>query len=146
MTWEENKSKFLNVYQKDILKWHEHNSRRIYVDIPANRLTDISRFLFSDLKARFIIASGVDTPRGLIEILYHFDFFQLPQVLSIRVMIDRQKPEINSIAPIIKGAEWIEREITELLGVKFKNHPNPQHLLLPHDWPDGKYPLRRDYE
>jgi len=52
--------------------------------------------------------------------------------------------EVDSIAPVIKGAEWIEREINELLGVTFKNHPDMKHLILPEDWPEGKYPLRRD--
>ncbi len=127
-----------------ILKWFEHNSKRIYVDINLEDLVIFSQYLFQDLGARFIVASGMDTPRGVIEILYHFDFYQLPQVLSLRIDVDKSQPEVESLAHIIKGTEWIEREIAELLGVKFKNHPNPEHLLLPSDWPEGKYPLRRD--
>lgn len=146
MTWNEIKEKIQSTFEKDILKWYEHNSTRIYVDIPADQLVAFCRYLYFELKARFIIASGVDTPKNIIEILYHFDFFQLPQVLSLRILLDRNKPEVESLAPMIKGTEWIEREIAELLGIKFKNHPNPAHLLLPDDWPEGKYPLRRDYE
>lgn len=146
MTWEEIKTEIQSTFKSDILKWHEYNSKRIYADIPSDQLIAFSRFLFFELGARFIIASGVDTPNGVIEILYHFDFNQLPQVFSLRVMLDRKKPEIESLAPMIKGTEWIEREIAELLGVKFNNHPNPEHLLLPLDWPEEKYPLRRDYE
>ena len=39
-------------------------------------------------------------------------------------------------------AEWIEREIWEMLGINFKGHPNLKRLLLAEDWPEDKYPLR----
>jgi NADH:ubiquinone oxidoreductase subunit C len=46
---------------------------------------------------------------------------------------------------VMYAAEWIEREMWELLGIRFRNHPDLRHLLLSDDWPEGKYPLRRDY-
>ena len=144
MTWKEIEKKIHQQFDNKILKWYIHNDQRIYVDINPADLKDFSRFIFEDLGARFIIASGVDTPRGGIEILYHFDFFKLPQVLSLRIFTKKPELEVESIANIIKGTEWIEREIAELLGVKFKNHPDMRRLLLPDDWPEGKYPLRRD--
>ncbi|MCD6117215.1 NADH-quinone oxidoreductase subunit C [bacterium] len=144
MTWEEIKSDIQKNFGKKIKKWAEHNSRRIYIDIDNEDIEEFTRYIFKELKGRFIIASGVDTPYGVIEILYHFDFFQLPQVLSLRIKTEKPDPEVASIAAIIKGAEWIEREIAELLGVNFKGHPDMKHLLLPDDWPEGSYPLRRD--
>ncbi|MDI6641206.1 MAG: NADH-quinone oxidoreductase subunit C [Elusimicrobiota bacterium] len=50
------------------------------------------------------------------------------------------------MTPIIKGAEWIEREIWEMLGINFKNHPNLKRLLLATDFPEGIYPLRQKWE
>ncbi len=144
MTWEEITQKIRDRFKKKIIKWFEHNEHRIYVDIDPADLVEFARFLFEDLQARFIIASGVDTPRGGIEILYHFDFYQMPYVFSVRVFIKKPKLEVESLAPYIKGAEWIEREMNELLGLKFNNHPNMKHLILPDDWSEGKYPLRRD--
>lgn len=144
MTWKEIEKKIHQKFDDKILNWLEHNDRRIYVDVEPAHLVEFSRFLFEDLQARFIIASGVDTPRGVIEILYHFDFYQLPQVFSLRVAVKKPELTVDSLAPYIKGTEWIEREINELLGVKFENHPNMKHLILPDDWPKGKYPLRRD--
>jgi Ni,Fe-hydrogenase III component G len=44
---------------------------------------------------------------------------------------------------MIKGAEFIEREMHDLLGIDFPGHPNLVRLILPEDWPDGVYPLRR---
>ena len=144
MTWKETEKIIRKQFGDKIQKWVVHNKNRIYVDIRPDDLVEFSRFIFDGLNARFIIASGVDTPRGGVEILYHFDFFQLPQVFSLRVFVKKPGLEIESVAPAIKGTEWIEREIAELFGVRFKNHPNPAHLLLPEDWPEGKYPLRRD--
>lgn len=144
MTWEDIAKKIHDKYDEKIQKWFEHNEHRIYVDIDPKDLVEFGRFLFEDLQARFIIASGVDTPRGGIEIIYHFDFYQLPQVFSVRVFLKKPELEVESLAPYIKGTEWIEREIHELLGVNFRNHPNMVHLILPDDWPEGNYPLRRD--
>ena len=60
--------------------------------------------------------------------------------------LDKEDLRIDSLTPIMKGAEWIEREIHELFGVEFKGHPRLIKLLLPDDWPDNLYPLRRDYK
>lgn len=144
MIWNEIKADIKGAFDSKILKWYEHNDTRIYVDIEPADLVEFSKYLFEKLGSRFIIASAVDTPRGGIEILYHFDFFQLPQVFSLRVFLPKPKPEVDSLASVIKGTEWIEREMAELFGITFRNHPNPIHLLLPDDWPEGNYPLRRD--
>ncbi len=144
MTWKQIKKEIKNKFDNKILKWYEHNDNRIYVNINPEDLVEFTTYLFKELKARFIIASGVDTPRGGIEILYHFDFYQLPQVFSLRVFLKKPDIEVESLTSIISGTKWIEREIHELLGVNFKNHPDLKHLLLPEDWPEGNYPLRRD--
>jgi Ni,Fe-hydrogenase III component G len=144
MQWAEIEAKIKDRFGDQILKWAAHNERRIYIDIPIPLLRDFSGFLFNDLGARFIIASGVDTPRQGIEILYHWDFFQMPQVFSLRVFVPKSDLKVPSLADIISGTKWIEREINELLGIEFTGHPDMRHLLLPDDWPKGKYPLRRD--
>ncbi|MCK4504279.1 MAG: NADH-quinone oxidoreductase subunit C, partial [Candidatus Aegiribacteria sp.] len=46
----------------------------------------------------------------------------------------------------IEAFNWIEREISELLGVTFTGHPDPRKLLLADNWPECVYPLRQDYE
>ena len=105
----------------------------------------VATHIFKDLGARFNIASGVDL-RHHMEILYHFTIEEINLLISLRVKISKEKLEIDSLAPIFKGADWIEREMHELLGINFKGHPNLQRLLLSEDWPEGVYPLRRDYK
>lgn len=127
-----------------IVSFDEKSSTRYYLELRPEDIPEVSRFLFQDLEARFQIASGVDTPTA-IEILYHWAFDRLNCLVTVRTKLDRENPEIESIASIFKGAEWIEREMWELLGITFRGHPDMRHLLLRDDWPEGKYPLRRDY-
>jgi Ni,Fe-hydrogenase III component G len=117
--------------------------RRIYVDIKAFDLPEIAGYVFNELKGRFMIMTGVDT-HDAIEVLTHFGLDEAGIVLSLRTFASKPACEQPSLTPMIKGAEYIEREIHELLGVNFIGHPNQKHLLLPDDWPDGKYPLRRN--
>ena len=144
MQWAEIETKIRERFGTQIQKWTVHNDRRIYADIPVSLLEPCVQTIFTELGARFIIASGVDTPRGVVEILYHFDFYQLPQVFTLRISVDKSNLTVKSLSAVIEGAKWIEREIHELLGVGFDGHPDMRHLLLPDDWPEGNYPLRRD--
>lgn len=127
-----------------IIDWQEKSSRRVYFTVKKEDIVEVVRFLFKDLKLRFSIASGIDTPEAL-ELLYHFSNDKQGEFYSVRTFIaDKKNPEIASIAPIFPGAEWAEREIWEMLGIKFTGHPNLKRLLLAEDWPEGKYPLRHD--
>ena len=122
----------------------EKSPRRIFIDVLPGDVPEATRVLFKDMGARFQIASGVDTPTA-IEILYHRAFDGLDGLVSVKTKLDRETPEIDSVAHICVATEWIEREMWELLGITFRGHPDMRHLLLLDDWPEGKYPLRRDY-
>ncbi|MCX5656893.1 MAG: NADH-quinone oxidoreductase subunit C [Candidatus Omnitrophica bacterium] len=127
-----------------IISWSERSPKRIYFSIKPDDILEVVTLLFKELRLRFATASGYDTTSG-IEILYHFSFDKEGTIFSVRVLLeDKKKLEIDSISNLFKGAEWIEREIWELLGVNFKSHPNLKHLLLIDDWPEGKHPLRHD--
>ncbi len=131
-------------FRNKIENIYVHNERRIYVDLKdKNDIKEVAHYVFYDLGMRFNIASGVDARRHL-EILYHFSNDFKGQIITFRVKIDKENPEIVSIASVFKAAEWIEREIWELLGINFIGHPNLKRLLLAEDWPEGKCPLRHD--
>lgn len=129
-----------------ILQWTEASPRRIYFSIDKKDIVGTVKFLFRELSLRFSTASATDTPEGF-EILYHFSHDAAGQYYSVRVTLkDKSKPEIDSITPLFPGAEWIEREMWELVGIKFTGHPNLKRLLLAEDWPEGEYPLRQKHE
>lgn len=129
-----------------ISDWQQALPRRIYFSVKPQDIKSVAEVLFRELKLRFAIASGQDTPAGL-EILYHFSFDKTGEMFSVRVLIkDKKNPEIDSLAVLFPAAEWIEREMWEMLGINFIGHPNLKRLLLAEDWPEGKYPLRHKYE
>ena len=128
------------------ISWQEHSLRRVYFTVKKEDIFEVSKFLFKELGLRFVTASGVDTKEAL-EIVYHFSDDTSGAVYSVRVLLeDKLYPEVDSLAPIFSAAEWIEREMWEMLGINFKNHPNLKRLLLAEDWPQGKYPLRQEHE
>ncbi len=128
---------------KKILNWEEPAKDRVYATFKREDLIEVARYLFEELDARLATASGVDT-RKAIEVLYHFAFDRIGLMFTVKIILEKPDIVVESITPVIRGAEWIEREIHEMLGVDFKNHPNLKHLLLKEDWPEGHYPLRRD--
>ena len=129
---------------KKVISWYQHSPKRFYISIRPQDIREAASILFNGLSLRFAIATGVDTPCG-IEILYHFTSDKSGELFSLRVLIeDRKNPSIDSLTSIFPAAEWIEREMWELLGINFTGHPNLKHLLLIDDWPEGKYPLRKE--
>ncbi len=120
------------------------NTKRLMIHIPKNSLLEIAEYLFRDLGYRYIIVTAMDSKEGF-EIIYHFSDDSSGWIMNLNVMLQRNKPEIESLTPVVYGTEWIEREIMDLLGIKFLNHPKPERFLFAEDWPEGKYPLRRDY-
>ena len=121
-----------------------HSSRRTYLRIPREKVYGFAKFLFKEKGCRLSIATGIDTRDG-IEILYHFSLDEAGTYYSIKTVIPKDDPKIKSIAPFLPAANWIEREIHELLGVDFVGHPNLKPLLTAETWPSDLYPLRRDY-
>ncbi len=132
-------------FKEDILDIIDKSPKRVYIEIKPDSIREVAKYIFKDLGARFNIASGVDA-REHMEILYHFTFEDINLLISFRVKLEKSKLEIDSLASVFEGANWIEREIHELLGINFKGHPDLRKLLLPDNWPKGVYPLRRDYK
>ncbi len=145
LTREEILNELKKRFKDDIIDFFDKSPKRVYIEIKPESLVKVATYIFKDLEARFNIASGVDT-RTHIEILYHFSLEYINVLISLRVKLNRERPEVDSLAPVFQGANWIEREMHELLGIDFKGHPDLRRLLLADEWPKGVYPLRTDYE
>jgi NADH-quinone oxidoreductase subunit C len=79
-----------------------------------------------------------------MEIVYHLFSFDKRHKIALKTSVSRDG-EIDSVTPVWKAANWHEREIAELFGVTFRNHPDPRRILLPEDWNQG-HPMRKDWE
>jgi Ni,Fe-hydrogenase III component G len=122
-----------------------HSPRRVYIRIERDLAFDLARYLYREKGCRLSTATGIDTRDGF-EILYHFSRDPTGVYYTVKTIVPKDDPKIRSLAVFLPAANWIEREIRELLGVEFVGHPNPAPLLTPEDWPADKYPLRRDYD
>lgn len=129
-------------FNSDILRLMILQRRRIVVQIRKESLLEIANYFLDELKYRFIIASGMVADSGY-DILYHFSDDRQGYVVSLKVNIEGVKPEVESLANMINAANWIEREIHELFGIKFKNHPNLTKLISDGNWKEDEHPYAR---
>jgi NADH-quinone oxidoreductase subunit C len=79
-----------------------------------------------------------------MEVYVHLYSYKNQQAVALKVKIDRDQPEIDSLVPLWQGANWPECEAYDLLGIRFKGHPNLIRIFLGENWVG--YPLRKDYE
>ncbi|PED18840.1 NADH-quinone oxidoreductase subunit C [Bacillus toyonensis] len=79
-----------------------------------------------------------------MEVYVHLFSYGKKQSVAVKVKLDREVPQVESVTELWKGADWPEREAYDLLGIAFKGHPNLSRILMPDDWVG--YPLRKDYE
>ena len=90
--------------------------------------------------------TGIDngTETNTMEVIYTLYSIPFNQSLNIKVVLDRINPEIESLSSIWKSANWLEREVFDMYGIKFLNHPDLRRILMPADW-EG-FPLLKDYK
>ena len=87
--------------------------------------------------------TGLDTGEKLM-VLTHL--FGLGVEVTVKTAVDRKNPVVSSITDLIPGAMFYEREVYDLLGVKFRGHPDLRRLVLSEDWPEDAHPLRKDFK
>jgi NADH-quinone oxidoreductase subunit C len=143
MQQEELKNRLSEIRDK-LIGIEETTERRIYLSCEAENAHAVNKFLFEDLSLRFTIITGIDSD-DCFEVLYHYANDESGCFVTVKAFIhNRDKPAIESITPLVPGAEWIEREVHDILGIDFVNHPNLTRLILADDWPEGVYPLRKE--
>jgi len=118
----------------------------VRVEIEKQAVRAAADYLHNDLQARFLITAGTDRRdlRGDYAITHIFSLDESHLYVLLDMSIDPQDMRVDSITPIIPGAGWAEREARDLIGIHPEDHPDPRRLVLPDDWPDGVYPLRKD--
>jgi NADH-quinone oxidoreductase subunit C len=121
-----------------------HAPRRTYIKVPREQVPALAKFLFKDKGCRFSIATGIDTREG-VEIIYHFTLDEAGTYYNIKTVVPKDDLKIKSLTSFLPAANWIEREMHELLGVDFTGHPDLKPLLTAESWPSHLHPLRRDY-
>jgi NADH-quinone oxidoreductase subunit C len=145
MDAEFNIEKFKEKFNSEILEILIKNQRRVIISIRSDSLVNIADYLFKVVGLRFIIASALQSRRGF-EIHYHFSKDSTGLILNIHVILDKDIPQIESLSNMFNASNWIEREIHELFGINFLNHPNQEKLISEGNWAEGVYPLRKEFK
>ncbi|HUS47494.1 MAG TPA: NADH-quinone oxidoreductase subunit C [Phycisphaerae bacterium] len=124
---------------------HQCTERRGIARIDPARTVEVARKMIAMDGSRLATATGIDVRDG-IDVLYHWAIEPQGVVVTLKVLAARPEMEVESIANVVTGANWIEREMHDLLGANFRNHPDMRRLILDDSWPEGVYPLRKDFD
>ena len=131
-------------FYDDTVAISQDKPNRSIVTIRPGAIADVAEYLYRSEGYRFIIASAMHTRKGF-EIFYHFSFDAEGLVLSLHVILDKDKPRIESLSNMFSASNWIEREMHELFGIDFLHHPNQEKLLSEGNWAEGVYPYRKEF-
>lgn len=137
--------KFREQFEGVILDVVETSHKRMTISVKPEAILNIGEYLYKDAGFRFIIASALHTRKGF-EIHYHFSRDEIGLILNIHVILDKDDPQIESLSNMFSASEWIEREMHELFGINFRNHPNQEKLISDGNWAEGVYPYRKEFK
>ena len=125
---------------------YDRNELTIWID--RAHLIGAMTFLRDDSQLRFNLLCDVtcvdwypSEPR--FEVVYHLLSIPEKERVRLKARLDGSSPAIESVTSVWPSANFYEREVFDLFGVRFTGHPNLQRIMMPDDW-EG-HPLRKDY-
>ena len=118
------------------------------VVVKPGRIIDICKTLRDDSSVSFkylSVIAAIDyhpqSPR--FAVVYNLYSHRYHDRITLKAFLDDTAPVIDSVTSVWSTADWHEREAYDLMGIKFKGHPNLKRILLPQDWKG--FPLRKEY-
>ncbi|MDH4332745.1 MAG: NADH-quinone oxidoreductase subunit C [Desulfobulbaceae bacterium] len=114
--------------------------------VPLHRYVEMVAFLKNSalLDMNFLLHVTAVDRLDRFEVLAHLLSADRGHNILVRCALDRQYPEIPSLSPLFAGAIWHEREVFDLFGIRFSNHPDLRRLFLEDNFPG--HPLRKDFD
>lgn len=120
-------------------------SGQLFLLIEPARIVDVCRFLKTSRHMRLSGVTALDwhplEPR--FEVVYLLHSIDKNERIRLKCKLGGERAEIDSVTSIWKGANWYEREVFDLFGITFRNHPDMKRIMMPEGW-EG-HPLRKDY-
>lgn len=125
----------------------EEGGQWLTVNIDANEWPSLARQLRNDpdLYFDFLFCLTCIDWKTHLTMVYHLNSTKFRHNIVVKAKLDAAKPAIETVSNIWRTAEFHEREVYEMFGVDFINHPDLRLLILPDGW-EGKNPLRKDFD
>lgn len=119
------------------------------ITVKQGSLHEVARFLHDEPELEFeyiVHVSSVDWPddEERFEVVYEVYSIRRRQRIRLKTRVSESDPVVDSLTDIWKGADFMEREVYDMMGIRFRNHPDLRRVLLPDDYNEG-YPLRKDF-
>jgi NADH-quinone oxidoreductase subunit C len=136
----------VEAFDADAIKGGKFHHGEVTLEIAPARITSVCGYLKYDQKfVRLSSVTAVDRyptePR--FEVVYHLHSIERNERVRLKCRLPGQDPAIESVTSVWRGANWYEREVFDLFGIRFTGHPDLRRIMMPDDW-EG-YPLRKDY-
>lgn len=146
MTNEEILAKLQEAFPEVALRVQTEETKDFTLIVPTERLVDVATHLRDHLGFDYLSdVTSVDYS-DRFEVVYHlFSVKRGGGVLTLKVHLpDKEHPAVDSVTPIWPGANYQEREVYDLMGIFFRNHPDLRRIMLWDGFPG--HPLRKDFE
>lgn len=126
---------------------YEEGSEWVTINVEVNELLPFMEQLRNDsaLSFNYLFCLTCIDWKTHLTMVYHLSSTPFRHNMVVKVKLDRNKPEVETVSHIWRTAEFHEREVYEMFGVNFLNHPDLRLLILPDGW-EGKNPMRKDFE
>ncbi len=135
-------------WKKEVVQEAKWDRNELTVVVERGALRDVCAILRDSAATKFNFLSDITCadwypvePR--FHVVYHLLSIQRKERVRIKVKLNGNDPNVESITSLWPGANLFEREVFDLFGIRFNGHPNLRRIMMPEDW-DG-HPLRKDY-
>lgn len=125
----------------------ENGYQEMIILIEKINLPEVCQFLREEKNGRLFTMVGSDEREinGSFALYYVFSFDQFRYFITIKTLIDPLDMTFPSVTLVLPAANWYEREVKDLFGLRPQGHPDPRPLALHGDWPEDLYPLHKDF-
>jgi NADH-quinone oxidoreductase subunit C len=124
----------------------EQRLGELTIEVAPEKIAEVCRWLKDEWQfERLSSVTAVDWPERdpRFEVVYHLHSIARNQRLRLKCRVGGDTPGIDSVCGVWRGADWYEREVFDLFGIHFRNHPDLRRIMMPDDWQG--HPLRKDY-
>jgi|SRR5680860_363242 len=149
MLFKELSSKLSNIFPNEIYRSsYTVNAKELYVDVNPEIIEELCTYINIEFAYPLVslFANDERSLSGKYALYYVFADREIGQVLVIKSMIDPESMQYKSISSKVHAAALYEREINDMFGLLPLNHPDLKRLVFHGNWPDGYFPLRKDFD